>query len=52
MSDDQTRVETARRFLERFGTPGDDSPAPPKFVQQCEAMLAARPSVVRLAPTR
>jgi nitronate monooxygenase len=40
-------VEQAREFLGRFGTPGDAAgPVPPVFEEQCEAMLAARPTVI------
>jgi nitronate monooxygenase len=41
------RVEEARGFLGRFGTPGEAAgPLPPVFEEQCEAMLAARPTVI------
>lgn len=36
----------ARRFLERFGDPGEAGGAAPVFAEQCEALLAARPTVV------
>jgi nitronate monooxygenase len=43
----ESRVEQAREFLGRFGTPGDAAgPVPPVFEEQCEAMLTARPTVV------
>jgi nitronate monooxygenase len=43
----ERRVEQAREFLGRFGTPGDAAgPVPPVFEEQCEAMLAARPTAV------
>lgn len=49
--DPETRrrlVADARAFLGRFGAPGRPSgqAAPPVFQDQCEAMLAARPTVV------
>jgi nitronate monooxygenase len=39
------RVAAATAFLETFGTPGPDAPGP-DFADQCEAMLAAEPTVV------
>jgi NAD(P)H-dependent flavin oxidoreductase YrpB (nitropropane dioxygenase family) len=38
---DPARVDAARSFLGRFGTPGEPGPAAPVFAEQCEAMLAA-----------
>jgi nitronate monooxygenase len=40
------RVDAARGFLGRFGTPGDPGPAAPVFAEQCEAMLTAAPTVI------
>ncbi|MGH3764119.1 MAG: NAD(P)H-dependent flavin oxidoreductase [Pseudonocardiaceae bacterium] len=41
------RIDAARQFLERFGTAGSpDSRPAPVFHEQCEAMLAARPTVI------
>ena len=40
------RVEQAREFLDRFGTPGEAVGSAPEFSSQCEAMLAARPTVI------
>jgi nitronate monooxygenase len=46
-SDDQDRIEAAREFLGRFGTPGEPGGGPALvFHEQCEAMLAARPTVI------
>ncbi|UUN25272.1 nitronate monooxygenase family protein [Streptomyces sp. FIT100] len=43
----QRLAEDARTFLGRFGTPGRPAGTePPVFQEQCEAMLAAGPSVV------
>jgi nitronate monooxygenase len=43
----ERRVERAREFMGRFGTPGDSAgPVPPVYEEQREAMLAARPTVV------
>lgn len=36
----------AREFLGRFGAPGDQPRQAPDFAAQCEAMLAAQPTVV------
>ena len=45
--EDQDRVEAARRFLGRFGPPGEPGGgSPPVFREQCEAMLAARPTAI------
>ncbi len=38
--------EPARRFLERFGGPGEAGRAAPVFAEQCDALLAARPTVI------
>ncbi|NMO89237.1 nitronate monooxygenase family protein [Actinomycetospora sp. TBRC 11914] len=38
--------EPARRFLARFGGPGDAGGAAPVFAEQCDALLAARPTVI------
>ena len=38
--------EPARRFLERFGDPGEAGGAAPVFAEQCDALLAARPTVI------
>jgi len=40
------RIEQARDFLARFGTPGQAAPDYPDYEAQCEAMLAARPTVI------
>jgi len=46
-SHDQDRIDAARQFLGRFGTPGIPDVGPtPVFEEQCEAMLAARPAVI------
>ncbi|MGW8952266.1 NAD(P)H-dependent flavin oxidoreductase [Streptomyces sp. NPDC055709] len=43
----QQLTEEARSFLGRFGTPGAPAATePPVFQEQCEAMLAARPTVI------
>lgn len=41
-------ADGARSFLTQFGPPGDqpETPAPPVFDEQCEALLEARPTVV------
>lgn len=44
--DDPGRIERARTFLQRFGTPGEPAGPGPDFHAQCEAMLAARPTAV------
>jgi nitronate monooxygenase len=45
--EDRDRIEAAREFLGRFGPPGDPGGgSPPVFHAQCEAMLAARPTVI------
>jgi nitronate monooxygenase len=45
--DDQDRIEAAREFLGRFGTPGEPDGGPALvFHEQCEAMLAAHPTVI------
>ncbi|MBO0850966.1 MAG: nitronate monooxygenase [Pseudonocardia sp.] len=44
--DDAARIEAAREFLGRFGDPGEEPAAGPVFDQQCEAMLAAEPTVI------
>jgi nitronate monooxygenase len=36
----------ARRFLERFGAPGEPGGEAPLFGDQCDALLAARPTVI------
>lgn len=38
--------EPARRFLERFGRPGEAAGGAPVFTEQCDALLAARPTVI------
>ncbi len=45
-SDDVVRTDAARGFLGRFGSPGGPGPAAPSFAEQCEAMLAARPTAI------
>jgi nitronate monooxygenase len=42
----QRRIERAREFLSRFGTSGEVVGSAPDYVSQCEAMLAARPTVI------
>ncbi|GAA1847301.1 nitronate monooxygenase [Pseudonocardia ailaonensis] len=44
--DDPARVEAASAFLQRFGSPADPAGAGPVYDEQCEAMLAARPTAV------
>jgi nitronate monooxygenase len=44
--EDGARVDAAAAFLGRFGTPGPAGSPRPDFAAQCEAMLAARPTVV------
>ncbi|MGE3289259.1 MAG: NAD(P)H-dependent flavin oxidoreductase [Pseudonocardia sp.] len=44
--DDPGRVAAAERFLGRFGSPGSPAGAGPEFAEQCEAMLAARPTAI------
>jgi nitronate monooxygenase len=45
-SEDRARVDAAAEFLGRFGTPAPPGRPGPDFAEQCEAMLAARPTVV------
>lgn len=40
------RIDQAREFLRRFGTPGDAADLGRDYREQCEAMLAARPTVI------
>jgi nitronate monooxygenase len=43
----QRLIDDASAFLGRFGAPGEPgAPAAPVFHEQCEAMLAARPTVI------
>jgi nitronate monooxygenase len=44
--DDPARVAAAAAFLDRFGAPAAPGGPAPDFGEQCEAMLAARPTVV------
>jgi nitronate monooxygenase len=44
--DDPARIDAAAAFLGRFGKPAEPAPPAPDFGQQCEAMLAAGPTVV------
>jgi nitronate monooxygenase len=44
--DDPARTAAAAAFLDRFGTPGGPGPAAPVFAEQCDAVLAARPTAV------
>ncbi|MBW0125588.1 NAD(P)H-dependent flavin oxidoreductase [Pseudonocardia oceani] len=44
--DDPARVAAAAAFLERLGTPGPAAEPAPVFTEQCEALLAARPTAV------
>jgi nitronate monooxygenase len=45
-NEDPARVDAAAAFLSRFGTPAPAGWPGPDFGEQCEAMLAARPTVV------
>jgi nitronate monooxygenase len=45
-SEDRARVDAAAAFLSRFGTPAAAGSPSPDFGEQCEAMLAARPTVI------
>jgi nitronate monooxygenase len=45
-SEDRARVDAAAAFLGRFGTPAPTGSPPPDFGEQCEVMLAARPTAV------
>ncbi|GAA2549037.1 NAD(P)H-dependent flavin oxidoreductase [Pseudonocardia hydrocarbonoxydans] len=42
--DEPARTAAAAAFLDRFGTPGGPGPAAPVFAEQCDAVLAARPT--------
>ncbi|HWN32332.1 MAG TPA: nitronate monooxygenase [Pseudonocardia sp.] len=42
----ERNTAAAREFLGRFGAPGDQPRPAPDFDEQCEAMLAAEPTVV------
>jgi nitronate monooxygenase len=42
----QSGIEQAREFLGRFGPPGEAVGSFPNYEEQCEAMLAARPTVI------
>ena len=42
----QREIERAREFLSRFGTSGEVVGSAPDYVSQCEAMLAAHPTVI------
>ena len=42
----QSGIEQAREFLARFGPPGEAVGSFPDYEEQCEAMLAARPTVI------
>ena len=44
--DDPARVHAAYAFMSRFGEPGPPLASAPVFAEQCEAMLAARPTVL------
>ena len=44
--DDRARVDAAAAFLSRFGTPAPGGSSGPVFAEQCDAMLAARPTAV------
>ncbi|MGD9530564.1 NAD(P)H-dependent flavin oxidoreductase [Pseudonocardia sp.] len=44
--DDAARVAAAERFLGRFGLPGPPTGSGPVFAEQCEAMIAARPTAI------
>ncbi|PVZ14797.1 NAD(P)H-dependent flavin oxidoreductase [Actinomycetospora cinnamomea] len=41
-----TGEQEARRFLERFGDPGEAGGSPPSFDEQCEELLAASPTAI------
>lgn len=43
---DRQRIDAAVGFLRRFGPPGDPADTGPSYQQQCEAMLAAEPTVI------
>ena len=45
-NEDRARVDAAATFLTRFGTAAPAGSPGPDFGEQCEAMLAARPTVV------
>ena len=45
-NNDHVRVDDAAAFLSRFGTPAPAGSPGPDFGAQCEAMVAARPTVV------
>jgi nitronate monooxygenase len=45
-TEDPARVDAAAAFLDRFGTAAPAGPPGPDFAEQCEAMLAARPTVI------
>jgi nitronate monooxygenase len=45
-NEDRARVDAAATFLTRFGTAAPAGSPSPDFGEQCEAMLAARPTVV------
>jgi nitronate monooxygenase len=45
-NDDRARIDAAAAFLSRFGTPAPAGTPGPDFVKQCDAMLAARPTVI------
>lgn len=42
--DDPARTAAAAAFLDRFGTPGGAGPDAPVFAEQCDALLAVRPT--------
>lgn len=44
--DDPDRTAAAARFLAGMAEPGPEPPSGPDFAEQCEAMLAARPTIV------
>ncbi|WP_028932727.1 NAD(P)H-dependent flavin oxidoreductase [Pseudonocardia spinosispora] len=44
--DVQERIDAASGFLSRYGTPGEQPTPLPDFALQCDAMLAAGPTVV------
>ena len=45
-SSEDSGEDRSRRFLERFGAPGEAAGPPPAFAEQCEALLAASPTVI------
>ncbi|MHA6619950.1 NAD(P)H-dependent flavin oxidoreductase [Pseudonocardia sp. DLS-67] len=42
----QQRIDDARQFLGRFGTPGEPGATGPDYAEQCAAMLASGPTAI------